>query len=483
MSVASILAGSARASLIAPAGTGKTQVVVEAAGSFRERCQLILTHTHAGVDALRRRLRELKIASERYQVDTIAGWCLRFVRSYPSTSGVRVETPRGEMWDEVYAGAARFFSRPFAREILTASYAGCFVDEYQDCTVQQHAVVLAIAHVLPTRLLGDPLQGIFGFGSTQLVDWGQAVQPSFPAISGLSIPWRWRTTNPSLGSFVVSARAQLIAGASLDLSHPAVRIVPENGRPLQSTISLCHRLADAQSGRVVVLRRDPWQCAQLSRSLGGRYSVVEAIDCKDLYEAAENFSTLRGADLAAALVATASKCLTSIGTEMEPLLNLIRKGSRQRRTTRHALQFSSLWAVADSGSIHAVREALTVLRKTAGAVLHRRELFDALMESIDCCEGSCLSGLRDAAWKVRDRDRHRGRSLPMYGVATPLVVKGLEFDHAVVLDIESMNAAQAYVALSRAQKSLWIVAGSSRLAPRPWPPGWSKALQDLLRES
>ena len=60
------------------------------------------------------------------------------------------------------------------------------VDEYQDCSVRQHALVAYAAQTLPTVVLGDPLQAIFGFGIDDLADW-EMVTEYFPVIGQLNI--------------------------------------------------------------------------------------------------------------------------------------------------------------------------------------------------------------------------------------------------------------------------------------------------------
>ena len=47
--------------------------------------------------------------------------------------------------------------------IVTQSYSHLYVDEYQDCTLGQHNIIMLMSEELPTHLLGDPLQGIFDF--------------------------------------------------------------------------------------------------------------------------------------------------------------------------------------------------------------------------------------------------------------------------------------------------------------------------------
>src|SRR5438552_3629572 len=147
------LARSRRSCLVAPAGYGKTQIIAQAVVQHGGSRELILTHTHAGVDALRRRLRTLEADRARNQIDTIAGWTLGYASSFPTTSGIgRDFTPSSsDQWNAVYDGARRLLDNSAIRRIVECSYSGIYVDEYQDCTIQQHNVVVALANLIPCR--------------------------------------------------------------------------------------------------------------------------------------------------------------------------------------------------------------------------------------------------------------------------------------------------------------------------------------------
>jgi UvrD-like helicase family protein len=85
------------------------------------------------------------------------------------------------------------------QQVIGSSYAGLFVDEYQDCTRAQHAIVLMLAELLACRILGDPLQGIFGFNKDPLVDLEPEVEGTFEALPPLETPHRWKD-NQQLGA-------------------------------------------------------------------------------------------------------------------------------------------------------------------------------------------------------------------------------------------------------------------------------------------
>jgi DNA helicase IV len=50
-------------------------------------------------------------------------------------------------------------------------------------------------------------------------------------------------------------------------------------------------------------------------------------------------------------------------------------------------------------------------------------------------------------------------------ISRPLLIKGLEYDHAVVLNAEQYSATELYVALTRGRKSVTVVSTSHRLQP------------------
>jgi superfamily I DNA/RNA helicase len=99
------LARAERGSVIAPAGCGKTEIIIRAAASLRRGRALILTHTHAGVNALRDRLKRLQVDRSRVHVATIAGWCLRYATAYPKGAGLSSPEPEGKEWNDIYRGA------------------------------------------------------------------------------------------------------------------------------------------------------------------------------------------------------------------------------------------------------------------------------------------------------------------------------------------------------------------------------------------
>ena len=106
--------------VLAPAGYGKTHLIAESTARSAGR-QLILTHTYAGVNALRRKMRVLGVGDQLHHIDTIASWVLRLSRSYSGTSGWGKRTPRRQLTME---RLVRFMRAPPRSRVYPQDRAG-----------------------------------------------------------------------------------------------------------------------------------------------------------------------------------------------------------------------------------------------------------------------------------------------------------------------------------------------------------------------
>ena len=73
-----------QAAVVAPAGCGKTHLIAESLRAYDGSVPvLVLTHTNAGVAALRQRLARLAVPARLYRVTTLDGWAMRLGRAFP----------------------------------------------------------------------------------------------------------------------------------------------------------------------------------------------------------------------------------------------------------------------------------------------------------------------------------------------------------------------------------------------------------------
>src|SRR5690606_13795416 len=129
-----------------------------------------------------------------YRVATIDGFAKRVAASFPRRSGINPRvlelTNPGRDYPAIRAAAIAALEGRHLDDVLSATYARLFVDEYQDCSLTQHRIVSALAVALPVCVLGDPMQAIFGF-SERLIDWQADVLPNYPSVGELNDTWRW----------------------------------------------------------------------------------------------------------------------------------------------------------------------------------------------------------------------------------------------------------------------------------------------------
>ena len=190
--------------LIAPAGHGKTHAIAECLKHTMGR-QLILTHTHAGIASLKDKFKKADIPSSRYNIETISGFLQRYVLAFYTGGDLPAQEDEG-FHSAITEKALPIFQTRLTKAVLQASYCGIFIDEYQDCSISQHKVLMEMAGVLPCRILGDPLQGIFDFDG-EIVDFDRDLV-GFEHFPMLPTPHRWESNgnNKALGNLMIGIR-------------------------------------------------------------------------------------------------------------------------------------------------------------------------------------------------------------------------------------------------------------------------------------
>ncbi|MCC6808077.1 MAG: UvrD-helicase domain-containing protein [Deltaproteobacteria bacterium] len=464
---ARLLATKQRAAIIAPAGSGKTHLIAEAVAKHTSGRQLILTHTHAGVAALRRRLKNLGAASHKYEVETIAGWTLRFATSFSASTGITSSPATAPEWRALYSPTCALLERRPLIKVLRASYAGVFVDEYQDCTVDQHAVILALAACLPCRVVGDPLQSIFGFGDNKIVSWSEHVAPSFETLPELEEPWRWKQKNEPLGHWLLNARVLLQTGSAVSLTDAPVTWHPSGTNP-QKAIAACLALANATES-VVAINQWARQSRALAKCLLGRYSCVEAIEDNELEKAASAIEGSHGVDRALAVIDFVGECCTKVSTETKTIRAAIQKGKASTSMRKHLDQYQALRTVAENADIGSVAGAVRCLTQIEAAHVYRYDAIDDMLRSVAECARGSSDTLVNAIKTGRERKRRLGRHLHPRSVGQTLLIKGLEFDHAVIFDAHQFDRENLYVALTRGCRSLTVFSREATLGPFSTP--------------
>jgi hypothetical protein len=460
--------------IVAPAGFGKTHLIAEAV-SYAKRRQLVLTHTYAGVNALAEKLRRLRVPTSRFRLDTIASWALRVSLAFKRTSGWASPRPADGEWSNLYSSCANLLEHAFVGRMLRASYAGVFVDEYQDCSKSQHLLILGLSHHLPCRVLGDPMQSIFDFDG-EPVNWVEDVERHFARLGRLETPHRWlRSKSPRLGEWLRGVRDSIDAKRPVSLSeglpqdHVKVRYARSGQDHFIKQQNTCAYFSCASGDSAVAIYGGGPQakarCHKLARRLSGRFVSIEEVEGRALFA---TVGKLDGAPTPEhylrALVEFACNCMTAVKENLPPKTQRGEQSEIRPKTRNPELVLAANACLATPNSSNALR-FLTRMRITEDVLVVRGDLLHRMTRVLRKHSFKPQVSLTEAAEAYQAEFRYRGRPAGRRVVATTLLVKGLEFDHAIVLDPGSLSSKELYVALTRGAKSLTIVSTGRELQP------------------
>jgi hypothetical protein len=462
-----------RGLVIAPAGCGKTQLIVNALRDHDSKKPiLVLTHTNSGVAALRLRLQRAGVNPASYRVTTIDAFAIRMISTFPIRAGHDPDIIEGVRpnYPAIRDSASGLLDSGHINDVLAANYARLLVDEYQDCSVRQHAIVLHASATLPTCIVGDPIQAIFGFGDDPLADWDEDVCKSFPLAGELSRPWRWINAGAEqLGEWLLEVRRKLLAGEPIDLTRAPAAVTSIR---LDGSQNDHARLLDAGrtnppngTGSVLIIGEstNPPSQQRFASKIPGAVTV-EAVDLRDLVTFARDLNM----DSSGALLTIgefAEKIMTNVGAaDLVRRVDAIIRGTEGREPS--AMELSAV-AFQKNRCHRNVLTLLVEMNKEPGVRVFRPAVMRACLRAFELCCGPDEVIFEEAAIQVREQGRVLGRPLPPRAVGSTLLLKGLEAEVVVILDADTLNSRNLYVAMTRGSKRL-VICGRNPVLQPPW---------------
>lgn len=469
------------ASIEMPAGAGKTHLLAAAAKHVTDvgGKVLVITHTNAGVHAVRARLKRFG-ASSGVHVTTITSMAFRLARAYPVLGELIV--PRLMVPDDSQAyvrAAARVLSNSHLHAVIAASYSHVLVDEYQDCNTEHHALVLKLKDAVGrVGILGDPLQAIFGF-SEPLPDWGQVLE-DFPPFLGITPkPHRWAGHNEALGAWLLGVRKHLTEGAVLTLADPSypagVTFTDITGNYQGVTNAAMSALKHPVGETVLIISARHLSGGRaIASKLDGRYTVMEEIAGSYMSAALTELVDVEPEGYASWLFEFTKKCHAKSGIlDPSPLGKCYERGapggyllktSTRREPVRVVIE--ALDQVVTNPTLGQLATAMDVIPSAVGIKLHSHEAWLDVKTAIRGAgaKGDDKSVLHAELAKARDSLRHAGRRERRLVISRTLLVKGLEYDHVIIADAANHSEVNdLYVALTRARKTIHILANGTTL--------------------
>lgn len=449
----------------APAGCGKTELIAGCIAGTVSKPTLVLTHTTAGVAALRQRLHRANVPSANYRLNTVAGWAIAMVSMFPQRASYFHNSLLPPDYTAIQAAVGRLCQSGDIDREISATYGRLLVDEYQDCSVSQHAIVSGIANAIPTVVFGDPMQAIFGFGSDPLAGWYAQAAATFPRIGLLTTPWRWNNAGASdLGNWLVAARTHLASGNSIDLRtcpnrifwHP-IRADP--GALIAEQVRVQYDITRQFPNESLLIIGDSIQ-AQSRHDYASRahgVSVVEPVDFRDVVGIAEQMTGQMGSALLQSCTQFLATVMVNVyGDQLQARVQTIL--NNRNRTPPTPQELAAITLTNGGG----YREAVAFLQSMAAdreRRIYRHSAFNILIE----CLSAAISSAKTPGETItilREQRRQSGRVIPMKAVGSTLLLKGLEANHVVILDADharnSMTKEHLYVALSRGARTVHV---------------------------
>ncbi len=445
------------AAIIAPAGHGKTEMITELVSTLPGKV-LILTHTNAGVNALKLRLERRNVSQEKYVLSTISAFCIRWSSAYPHVSHVDFSLSYTDknFYSNRYQGTSKLFSHLWARSVILATYNRIIIDEYQDCTLEQHQIFLELNKTIPVYVLGDPLQSIFGWAGP-LVSWSNL---DFDIVDIKTYPWRWEHTNRDLGQYLVDIRKVL----EPSLSNKKVRMATVSQGDYIQKISPDDALAPrfltilSKFQKVLYLTKWPQGQHTFSRNSGGLFQNDEPQNLNDLYEFARNIDIEDTHEKVKAVFSFIEACTSKVGVELSSYKSHISSGDYDfSRIKKHPEFGIKILSLKQNGQYNNILSILEYIYSRTEFNIFRRELFWEMIRSIRYAQDQNIT-ICEAAQQIRMNPNYQ-RKFPDFKMLSSRTVlsKGLEFE-CVVIDLkDSFSATDMYVAMTRATKMIYFI--------------------------
>jgi len=455
--------------LIAPAGFGKTHTITECLIKLSDnsRKQLILTHTHAGVTSIKEKLKKQKVKNN-YEVETISSFMQRYVLAYNHNKAVPDIADSTKYYSFLNDSALTLFASRIFSAVIISTYSGLFVDEYQDCTKTQHSIIKILSELIPTRIFGDFLQGIFEFNEP-IVDLTcpREMEGFIENSFALSQPQRWLNgNNVALGHDLKIIREKLIKKETIDLnifkSIEVHNYVPlELHTPRTDYNSLVWRLIASYDSLLIIHSNttsiEPRK--KISQKFNGSLALIESIDDKLFYKLSKLLDEINSTNAAVKLrelsLSLFSKTIVN---------NWFNEKGFKRKTKPEEKSIIDKLNKLCCDLNNNLYEIISIIATLPDIKCYRPEILNSLLKAVEISrneEKTCYEAMSG----YRNLIRRFGRKVDGKCIGTTLLTKGLEFDAVLILDAQNFSCPKHfYVAITRACKKLIIVTENNILS-------------------
>lgn len=282
-------------------------------------------------------------------------------------------------------------------------------------------------------------------------------------------PWRWKGHDEDLGQWLLSIRSHFHDERPIPIGDGTpVRWLRSDGYP--TAVRACRQLrADFPNDSIVAIGYREHDCRGVASRLNGSYGVMEAIEGKDMLQFGQVIDRADGPELAAATAAWAKDCISGVSTAIKSTdVDRLRSGKSTATLRRPGAEAAHehLSRLLDFPTPAVVLDALLAAEQIDEGTLYRYDAWSTVLAALRSV-GDATSSVARAVLQQRNRSRATGRRGGLRSVSRPTLIKGLEYDHAIVLDAALHDPPSLYVALTRARKTLTVISAGPQLSTTP----------------
>lgn len=472
--------------IVAPAGHGKTHTIVDCLEHYEYKYKkiLILTHTNAGIASIKEKISSRNISSAIYEINTICSFALNLTSAYIPEKQLPDDSDMHQKYGKALEFATRLLLARPIKSVLKAKYEHVIVDEYQDCNTIQHQLINQLGEIVKIHILGDALQGIFGFNGIPIDLNSSEFDAYRENQQTLNTPWRWINAGcPELGNEILQIRRLLDNKQTVDLrqyTHIVFIETHENDvywhrkskfdTPPEIIQVLRYYLSDKYKGNLLVIHPQTYQKDSRIKLTKNLYNLgmLESIDDSDFYNTVNAFENKTGEELIAAIIDfLRDTCISSsLGDWFHSDGSLVDVKKEEKRPINRALR-EIIDSLISQKTYSLISSGISQISKLLNLKVARKDIYYTIQRIlIDAVQRNIT--LSEALKFNRDRVRRIGRNINGKYIGTTLLTKGLECDTVIVLNAhEFPDERHLYVALSRCSKRLIVASEKAILSPYP----------------
>jgi DNA helicase-2/ATP-dependent DNA helicase PcrA len=308
-------------------------------------------------------------------------------------------------------------------------------------------LILNLAKILPCRIVGDPLQGIYDFGKNQIVNWNNDVFQHFTQLPALTIPYRWKRTNMELGERLKELREQLLSKQQIEF----------NSTIDDSYGNIIKFLYDNSNETSVFVISNPnpgsrYYPHTLAKSMNNIYQTIEPLTSNDLCNYAKKIELTNGDDRLKNVINFSKTCLTKISNSCQKVL------SENKHLDDVEIKLKDHFHnIKNNNKLNYVYDLFSFFEIAFIPTYKRKQLWREMKEGLHEVVFGHIDSLEDAVWHIRNQFRFNKKRIPERCISRTVLLKGLECNHVIIIRPELFDMKNLYVALTRASSKVTII--------------------------